>query len=97
MTKLRAAIYFLFTTASGFSPKKGYMSTEKPSIHLNRLFASDEKGIESPQGNDWRSFDPKDIGSGGTYGLGISTIVPRPIAVITSLSDKGVLNCAPFS
>ena len=34
---------------------------------------------------------------GGVYGLLISTVVPRPIALISSLSADGVLNCAPYS
>jgi flavin reductase (DIM6/NTAB) family NADH-FMN oxidoreductase RutF len=46
---------------------------------------------------EFRSFDPKDIGSRGTYSLGISAIVPRPIAVITTQSETGIVNCAPFS
>jgi flavin reductase (DIM6/NTAB) family NADH-FMN oxidoreductase RutF len=51
--------------------------------------------------SEWSSFDPKDLGAGGTYGLGISAVVPRPIALITSLNsldtNDQVLNCAPFS
>ncbi len=35
----------------------------------------------------WKSFDPKELGVGGTYGLGVSAIVPRPVAVITTLSS----------
>ena len=31
------------------------------------------------------------------YKLFTGTIVPRPIAFVTSLSEKGVLNGAPFS
>jgi hypothetical protein len=46
---------------------------------------------------EWKVFDPKDIGVGGTYGLGISAVAPRPIAVITSQNSNGVLNCAPYS
>ncbi len=35
----------------------------------------------------WKSFDPKELGVGGTYGLGVSAVVPRPVAVITTLSS----------
>lgn len=35
--------------------------------------------------------------SGGLYGLGISAIVPRPIALVSSQDANGVLNCAPYS
>ncbi|CAM9890245.1 unnamed protein product, partial [Heterosigma akashiwo] len=59
-------------------------------------------------GSEWRSFDPKELGPGATYSLGISAIVPRPIALITTVSSlpekgddtdggAGILNCAPFS
>lgn len=50
--------------------------------------------------SEWRVYDPKDIGAAGVYSLGISAVVPRPIAVITttsSLEDDGILNCAPYS
>eukprot|EP00558_Chaetoceros_sp_UNC1202_P001258 CAMPEP_0197258346 /NCGR_PEP_ID=MMETSP1429-20130617/81791_1 /TAXON_ID=49237 /ORGANISM="Chaetoceros sp., Strain UNC1202" /LENGTH=198 /DNA_ID=CAMNT_0042722427 /DNA_START=168 /DNA_END=764 /DNA_ORIENTATION=+ len=33
----------------------------------------------------------------GVYGMGISAVTPRPVAVITSQSEDGVVNCAPFS
>ena len=46
---------------------------------------------------EWKVFDPKDLGTGGTYGLGISAVAPRPIAVITSKDENDVLNCAPYS
>ena len=52
----------------------------------------------------WKSYDPDDLTVGERYGLCISAVVPRPVAVITSLSspsspgdDDGILNCAPFS
>ena len=47
--------------------------------------------------DDWKVFDPKELGCGGTYQLGISAVAPRPIAVITSKSKDNVLNCAPYS
>jgi len=53
-----------------------------------------------PGGGDWRSYDPNDLTVGERYGLCISAVVPRPVAVITTLSSNegdGTLNCAPFS
>ena len=63
---------------------------------------SDEKSIQQSSTDvvsedDWRVFDPNEIGAGGAYGLGISAVAPRPIAVITSQSSSGVMNCAPYS
>ena len=48
---------------------------------------------------EWTSFNPSsDLTVGAAYHLCISTVVPRPIAVITSKDPKsGVLNCAPYS
>lgn len=45
--------------------------------------------------NNWVSIDAKTCK--GLYGLGISAVAPRPVAVITSKSKAGILNCAPFS
>lgn len=50
-------------------------------------------GDLEPEG-EWRTFDPKTC---GVYGLGISAVAPRPVAVITSRSENDSLNCAPFS
>ena len=58
----------------------------------------------SSSSSEWTSFDPKELGPSGTYSLGISAVVPRPIALITSLNtldpnkkNNQVINCAPFS
>lgn len=45
----------------------------------------------------WLSLDPNDMSVGERYGFFISAIVPRPVAVITTKSADGVVNCAPFS
>lgn len=43
------------------------------------------------------SFDPTGLGERGVYKLLIGSVIPRPIAFVTSLSELGVLNAAPFS
>jgi len=35
--------------------------------------------------------------SGGLYGLVISSVIPRPIALVSSQDANGVINCAPYS
>lgn len=46
----------------------------------------------------WKAYQPADLkASGGLYGLMISSIVPRPIALVTSQDKEGHLNCAPYS
>ena len=42
-------------------------------------------------------LDPADLSSYDRYRLVIDSVVPRPIAWITSRSDDGALNLAPFS
>jgi flavin reductase (DIM6/NTAB) family NADH-FMN oxidoreductase RutF len=42
-------------------------------------------------------IDPSDLGAERIYRLMTGIVVPRPIAWVTSLSRKGVLNLAPFS
>ncbi|QQO15483.1 flavin reductase family protein [Bradyrhizobium diazoefficiens] len=42
-------------------------------------------------------IDPTELGAERIYRLMTGIVVPRPIAWVTSLSSKGVLNLAPFS
>jgi flavin reductase (DIM6/NTAB) family NADH-FMN oxidoreductase RutF len=42
-------------------------------------------------------IDPSDLGAERIYRLMTGIVVPRPIAWVTSLSSRGVLNLAPFS
>jgi flavin reductase (DIM6/NTAB) family NADH-FMN oxidoreductase RutF len=42
-------------------------------------------------------IDPRDLEAERIYRLMTGIVVPRPIAWVTSLSAKGVLNLAPFS
>ena len=46
-------------------------------------------------GASYKSFDPQTIAS--SYFLGISGVVPRPIALTSTVSETGERNCAPFS
>jgi flavin reductase (DIM6/NTAB) family NADH-FMN oxidoreductase RutF len=47
---------------------------------------------------DWRHYSAEELkASGGAYSLLISTVVPRPIALVSSISSAGVVNCAPYS
>jgi len=46
----------------------------------------------------WNSYRTDDLkATGGLYGLLISAVTPRPIALISSVSKDGIINCAPFS
>jgi len=63
-------------------------SDDKEESIIEGSFSTDEQ-------NNWVSIDAKTCK--GLYGLGISAVAPRPVAVITSKSKAGVLNCAPFS
>ncbi|SFF21137.1 NADH-FMN oxidoreductase RutF, flavin reductase (DIM6/NTAB) family [Paenibacillus catalpae] len=42
-------------------------------------------------------IDPEEISERENYKLLTGTIIPRPIALVTTLSEDGVLNAAPFS
>ena len=42
-------------------------------------------------------IDPAELSSRDAYFAMISTIVPRPIAFVTSMNEAGVVNLAPFS
>ncbi len=46
----------------------------------------------------WNGYDPEELRkAGGLYGLLISSVVPRPIALVTTQNESKQLNCAPFS
>jgi flavin reductase (DIM6/NTAB) family NADH-FMN oxidoreductase RutF len=51
--------------------------------------------VERP--NDYLTYETSRMSSSSLYGLIISVVVPRPIALITSQNSQGILNCAPFS
>lgn len=42
-------------------------------------------------------IDPAQVSERENYKLLIGSVIPRPIAFVTTLSDRGVLNGAPFS
>ena len=44
-----------------------------------------------------QEFDPRQMPVGDVYKLMVGTVVPRPVAWITTVSDGGVVNAAPFS
>ena len=52
--------------------------------------------IPSPV-TQWTSIDPRNISQPEMYKLLISTILPRPIALISTVSPAGIGNVAPFS
>jgi len=57
---------------------------------------SNDNKCDNPQ-KDWAVFDPSQMNPGDVYRLALSAVVPRPVAVITSISTEGLINCAPFS
>jgi flavin reductase (DIM6/NTAB) family NADH-FMN oxidoreductase RutF len=70
-------------------------------ISLSATTTDDDDNASSnnmnQDGGSWLSLDPNDLSVGERYGFFISAIVPRPVAVITTRSDGGIVNCAPFS
>lgn len=44
-----------------------------------------------------KKIDPKQISERENYKFLIGSIIPRPIAFVTSISEDGVVNAAPFS
>jgi len=47
--------------------------------------------------NDFESLDLDEFTEDSRYKFLMGTVVPRPIALVTSLGENGVLNAAPFS
>ncbi|CAJ1948515.1 unnamed protein product [Cylindrotheca closterium] len=74
----------------------------QPLINENLSFSSqkssnDDNGPRVEDQSSWYSVDPNDLTGGQLYSLCISSVVPRPVAVISTRSSSGVVNCAPFS
>ncbi|WP_332697502.1 flavin reductase family protein [Halalkalibacter lacteus] len=44
-----------------------------------------------------KSIDPNDLAERDNYKFLTGSIIPRPVAVVTTLSNDGILNAAPFS
>ncbi|ORX40251.1 hypothetical protein BD324DRAFT_617068 [Kockovaella imperatae] len=74
-----------------------YTQTPDPNWKLgqgvNDLPGADK--FKSQEG--WRAIDPEQMEGPAMYKMMISAIVPRPIALVSSMDDKGVGNLAPFS
>ena len=45
----------------------------------------------------WKSYDLDTMSSQERYRLLISAVIPRPVALITSINQNNIVNCAPFS
>lgn len=43
------------------------------------------------------SINPNQLSDRDNYKMLIGSVIPRPIALITTISEKGILNVAPFS
>ncbi|MBS7542783.1 flavin reductase family protein [Ancylobacter oerskovii] len=53
--------------------------------------------MQPPAGTDSVAFDFQALGERERYKLMIGTIVPRPIALVTTVDPQGRVNAAPFS
>src|SRR5690606_30740059 len=52
--------------------------------------------IASPT-TEFQEFDPEVLGTGKTYRYMIASILPRPIAFVSTMGENGTSNLAPFS
>ena len=50
-----------------------------------------------PYEGDYISLDPLKLGPSGSYPLVISTVVPRPIGFLSTISAEGKVNLSPYS
>eukprot|EP01098_Paradermamoeba_levis_P011731 TRINITY_DN504_c0_g1_i1.p1 TRINITY_DN504_c0_g1~~TRINITY_DN504_c0_g1_i1.p1 ORF type:complete len:290 (-),score=94.49 TRINITY_DN504_c0_g1_i1:34-903(-) len=53
--------------------------------------------VQVPFGTETSSFDASSFPSGDIYRMMIGLVVPRPIAFVSTVDEKGVVNLAPFS
>lgn len=67
---------------------------------LKVMNSTKENDNDSENNQNWESIDPELLTSRDRYHLCISSIAPRPVAVISSVSKidgNRIVNCAPFS
>lgn len=69
----------------------GKIKSPNPNWKIGEIQNMEEKVYESILADDLLKTQ------GALYNLMISTIIPRPIALVTSKNLKGEINCAPFS
>lgn len=53
--------------------------------------------VPTPSGADTVTFDFADLSARERYKLLIGAVVPRPIALVTTIDKSGIVNAAPFS
>lgn len=58
---------------------------------------SAKRSVTVPSGSDTVTFDFTDLSARERYKLLIGAVVPRPIALVTTIDRSGVVNAAPFS
>lgn len=65
-----------------------------PEETIRSIMASETKPAD-----EWKTVDPSaDLTVGAAYHLAISSVVPRPVALITTKDPiSGIVNCAPYS
>lgn len=104
-----ASVALTFWLSGGFSKK----TTQNVIKNTTKAAENLVTGKSIPRNPNWKvgenqplpfnnknfnSYSAKDLkSSGGIYGLLISSVIPRPIALVSSHDSNGVLNCAPYS
>ncbi|KAG6871788.1 hypothetical protein C0995_016628 [Termitomyces sp. Mi166 len=79
----------------------GFKITDAP----NPSWTYGEKVEATPQGQEWlegeregwKTVDPSTEDPRKLYGLLLSGIVPRPVAFVSTISEDGITNLAPYS
>lgn len=94
-----AASFALFRT---ISRSKSTLKSSQPIISIdpkrNPPWKVEENQPLPFDNKVYNSYSAADLQkSGGLYGLVISSVIPRPIALVSSQDANGVVNCAPYS
>lgn len=93
--------YALMSKLPDFVPSADFTYTEQPipDWKFGQRVDSTEEGrkwLESGK-EGWKTFHTSSVSVRESYNLLISGIVPRPVAFVSSISENGVKNLAPFS
>jgi flavin reductase (DIM6/NTAB) family NADH-FMN oxidoreductase RutF len=64
---------------------------------MSERFSKGAREVEGPGSRKMLAFDPANHSPGDIYKLMIGAIVPRPIALVSTVDEANVRNLAPFS
>jgi flavin reductase (DIM6/NTAB) family NADH-FMN oxidoreductase RutF len=101
LSRMLSSCYRISNPSSRFLHTDSYLKMSMANENSSNIETKSKESMSSTAITEesFESYCPKELSKiGAIYGLCISAVVPRPIALITTLDSTGEnVNCAPFS